>query len=58
MLLAYSTSTPQVFWQMMTGHALETLIDTNVLPALLGARSMERCHGAGVQQGLQLSIRS
>ena len=39
-LLAYSTST-QVFRQMMTGHALETLIDTNVLPALLGAGSME-----------------
>jgi len=39
-LLADSTST-QVFRQMVTGHALETLIDTNVLPALLGAGSME-----------------
>jgi tRNA isopentenyl-2-thiomethyl-A-37 hydroxylase MiaE len=39
-LLADSTRT-QVFRQMVTGHALETLIDTNVLPALLGASSME-----------------
>ena len=56
--LAYSTST-QVFRQMVTGYALETLIDTNVLPALLGAGSMERFHGACgrcVQQGM--SVRS
>ena len=56
-LLAYSTST-QVFRQMVTGHALETLIDTNVLPALLGAGSMERCHGAGCGDQQGLSIRS
>jgi len=44
---------------MVTGYALETLIDTNVLPALLGAGSMERFHGACgrcVQQGM--SVRS
>ena len=56
-LLADSTST-QVFRQMVTGHALETLIDTNVLPALLGAGSMERCHGAGCGDQQGLSIRS
>ena len=49
--LADSTST-QVFRQMMTGHALETLIDTNVLPALLDAGSLERCHGAGAGCGV------
>jgi hypothetical protein len=26
---------------MVTGHAMETLIDTNVLPALLGANSID-----------------
>ena len=50
-LLADPTST-QVFRQMMTGNALETLIDTNVLPALLGAGSLERCHGAGAGCGV------
>lgn len=39
-LLADSTHL-QVFRQMVTGHAMETLIDTNVLPALLGANSID-----------------